>query len=253
MTSPKVLLLDIETSPIISYTWGIWDQNVGINQIKEDWYILSWAAKWKGESKIMQMDVRKGLRSSEKPILQKMWVLLDEADIVVTQNGVSFDEKKLNARFVFHGMQPPRPYKSADTKLMAKKKFSFTSNKLEYMAEHLNLKHKKLKHSKFEGFDLWKQCLAGNKAAWDEMAVYNKFDVLALEDLYDRLAPWSSTLNYSVYGPNTACPCGGKEFVKRGFYFTASAKYQCYRCKKCGAQVRDSKNLLEHKPRKGIA
>lgn len=49
MSKPKVLILDIETSPLEVYTWGIWEQNISLNQIKKDWNIIAWCAKWLGE------------------------------------------------------------------------------------------------------------------------------------------------------------------------------------------------------------
>ena len=93
--APKVLFFDIETAPILAYSWGIWDQNIGLNQIKEDWFILSWSAKWLGDDKIMYMDQRNARRvNNDKKLLKAVWKLLDDADIVVTQNGKSFDQKK---------------------------------------------------------------------------------------------------------------------------------------------------------------
>ena len=49
---PKILCFDIETLPLESYTWGLFDQNVGLNQIKTDWAALSIAAKWLGEDEV---------------------------------------------------------------------------------------------------------------------------------------------------------------------------------------------------------
>ena len=43
---PKILSLDIETAPMVGTFWGLWKQNIGLNQIAEDWYILCYAAKW---------------------------------------------------------------------------------------------------------------------------------------------------------------------------------------------------------------
>ena len=48
----KILTLDIESSPIEAYVWGIWDQNVGIDFIKTDWTILAYAAKFLDERKV---------------------------------------------------------------------------------------------------------------------------------------------------------------------------------------------------------
>ena len=41
---PKILLLDIETSPNVAYVWGKWEQNV-IDYVKE-WNIICFSAKW---------------------------------------------------------------------------------------------------------------------------------------------------------------------------------------------------------------
>ncbi len=242
MSKPKILVFDIETAPILGYVWGLWENNVGLNQIHSDWYVLSWAAKWLGEKRMMQQDQSKAKNiEDDKGLLKGIWDLLDKADIVITQNGKSFDQKKLNARFVINGMQPPSSYKHIDTKILAKKHFAFTSNKLEYMTDKLCTKYKKLKHTKFEGFDLWKECLRGNKAAWREMRKYNKYDVLSLEELYTKLIAWDNTINFSNILGELVCTCGSKSFVKRGFFYTSVAKYQRYRCSKCGSETRDRK------------
>jgi hypothetical protein len=124
---PKVLLLDIETSPIISYVWALFDQNIALNQIKTDWHLLSWAAKWLDSDKVMYMDQRNVKNiENDKKLLQHIWKLLDEADVVIWQNGDKFDGKKLNARFIMNGMKPPSSYKTIDTLKLAKKYFGFT-------------------------------------------------------------------------------------------------------------------------------
>lgn len=254
---PKVLILDIETSPIISYTWGIWDQNVGLNQIKQDWNVIAWAAKWLDEpaSKIIYKDQRSANDiHNDKQLLRKLWDLLDKADIIVTQNGKAFDEKKLNARFILQGFQPPSSFKHIDTKQIAKKKFGFTSNKLEYLSENLCNKYKKLTKRKFAGFELWKECLARNLNAWKEMEKYNKLDILSLEELYKKLIPWDNSINFSLYSDDLEyiCSCGHTKLQKNGVTYTAVGRYQRYRCGNCGKEVRGSQNLLTKEKRKSI-
>ncbi len=256
-TGPKVLLLDIETAPILGYVWQLWDQNVALNQIKTDWYILSWSAKWLGDApkKTMYADQRKSKNlEADGEMLKGIWKLLDQADIVITQNGKQFDHKKLNARFILNGMQPPSSFKYIDTLILAKKHFGFTSNKLEYMSDKLCKKYKKLKHAKFSGFEMWRECLAGNQAAWKEMEKYNKYDVLALEELYSKLIPWDSSINFNVYreGHDHICSCGSKDLVKNGYYFTATAKFQRYKCNDCGSETRDRSNLMSKDKRKSL-
>src|SRR5271154_973437 len=181
MNKPRVLLFDIETAPMLGYVWSLWENNIALNQLYKDWSVLSWSAKWLEDppDKIMYADQRSAKNvEDDKNILKQIWKLLDKADIVIAQNGRAFDHKKLNARFVLNGMKPPSTYKIIDTLLIAKKHFAFTSNKLEYMSDKLCTKYKKLKHKEFPGFEMWLECLAGNKKAWKEMELYNKHDVL---------------------------------------------------------------------------
>ena len=254
---PKVLIFDIETCPIIGHVWSLWDNNVSLNQIVEDWHVLSWSAKWLSDppTKIMYEDQR-GVSdiTNDKKLLQGIWDLLDEADIVVTQNGRHFDQKKLNARFVINGFQPPSSYKHIDTKLLASKHFGFTSNKLEYMTDKLCKKYKKLKHKEFPGHEMWTECMKGNPKAWKEMEKYNKYDVLALEELYHVLIPWDSTVNFNLYHDSTdnVCKCGSTTFVKNGHYYTSVGKYQRHRCKQCGAEHRDKQNLFSKEKRDSL-
>ena len=251
---PKVLIFDIETAPLLGYVWGLWDNNVALNQIHTDWYVLSWSAKWLGssEKEIMYMDQRSASNiEDDSRILKAIWKLLDEADVVITQNGKNFDVKKLNARFILNGFQPPSSFKHIDTFLIAKKHFGFTSTKLEYMSGELCTKYKKLKDRKYAGFKLWKECLDGNLDAWKEMEKYNKYDVLSLEELYNKLIPWDNSVNFNVYHDRDeyVCKCGSTDFIKKGFYYTDVAKYQRHRCEKCGHEIRENINLFSKEKR----
>jgi hypothetical protein len=247
---PKVLIFDIETAPMKAWVWGLWENNVSLNMVAADWHVLSWSAKWLGspDTQVMYQDQRSKTNvEDDKELLQGIWELLDEADIVVTQNGKSFDQKKLQARFLLNKMQPHSSYKHIDTKLIAKKHFAFTSNKLEYMSDKLCQKYKKLKHKEFPGFEMWDECMKGNLKAWKEMEVYNKHDVLALEELYNILMPWEgSAVNFNLYTDDevNTCKCGSTSFYKNGFYYTNVGKFQKHKCKQCGAESRDRENLF---------
>ncbi len=41
---PKILLLDIETAPHRVYAWGLWGQDIYLDQIEAPGYTLCWAA-----------------------------------------------------------------------------------------------------------------------------------------------------------------------------------------------------------------
>ena len=245
---PKILVFDIETAPMQSYHWGLWDQTISLNQIQQDWAVLSWSAKWLGDApdKMMYMDTSKEKDPrNDKKILQGIWKLLDEADFVVGHNSDSFDVKKLNARFLMHGMKPPSSYKRLDTKKLAKKHFSLTSNKLAYITDKLCTKYKKLSHGKFPGFSLWLQCMSGNKDAWKEMEEYNRYDVLSLEEAFLKILPWESANLFEHYYDSDIdiCTCGSIDFKKNGFTYTQASKFQRYTCKSCGAEMRCKKSM----------
>ena len=45
MQHPVITVIDIETAPIVAHVWRLFDNNVGLNQIEQDWSILSYTAK----------------------------------------------------------------------------------------------------------------------------------------------------------------------------------------------------------------
>lgn len=252
---PRILLLDVETKPLTSFVWGLWENNVALNQIKEDWSILSWSAKWLGEDEVFYEDNRHSDNlEDDKELLRGIWKLIDEADILVGHNIKSFDEKRLNARFIQNGFKPPSSYRQEDTMLIAKARFGFTSNKLEYLTGKLCGK-KKLDHGKFPGFKMWSECMKGNIEAWDEMESYNRMDVESLEELYLTLKPWDKKgHNPNVFDESQtiSCTCGSIEFSKNGFSYTNTGKFQRYTCKKCGFETKSKENLLTKEKRKGL-
>jgi hypothetical protein len=255
---PRVLIIDIETAPLKSFTWGLWQQNVGLNQIESEWFILSYSAKWLGspEDEIFYNDMRGIVHTEDDThLLDEIWKLLDEADIVLTQNGKKFDTKKINARLVMNGYKPPKPYKQIDTLIIAKQVFGFTSNKLEWMTDKLCKKYKKQSHGKFAGFELWKQMMLDNPEAWDECETYNKYDVLSLEELYTVIAAWDGKHpNFNLYHDKEEhlCRCGSHKVVEDGYAYTAKSKFQQYRCLDCGATTRGSTNLFTKEKRQSL-
>jgi hypothetical protein len=252
---PKVLLFDIETAPMEVYAWGLFDQTIGLEQIIKDWSVLSFSAKWLGKPGIIYHDTSKKKDPRDDSDLVKIiHSLLDEADIVIVQNGIRFDIPKLNARFFKHKLQPPSSYRVIDTYRIARAKFGFTSNKLAYMTDNFCESYKKLEHGKFPGFKMWKECLAGNKAAWKEMKEYNEYDVLSMEELYLKMAPWDKTINFGVYTDDLQhrCTCGSTELKHSGYHYTNRAKYKKFKCTVCGKEHRDKENLLSKEKRKSL-
>lgn len=251
---PRILVFDIETSPLTSYTWGCFDQTVGLSQIKEDWCILSVSWKWLGDAKVGYIDNR-GDPKNDAAVVAMLWTLFDEADILVGQNSIKFDVRKANARFLHYGYLPPSPYKCIDTMRQAKRIAMMTSNKLEYLSAELT-DVPKSKHKDFPGFELWLGVLADNPQAWKAMKEYNEVDVLATEKVYLRLRPWDKQHpSLAQYHEDTGmenCPrCNSTELTKQGFKVTTAGRYQQYKCNGCGgwSTSRFTQNTQEQRRR----
>lgn len=248
---PKILFIDIETKPIIAHVWRLFDQNVGLNQIEQDWSILSYCAKWQHSDEIIYDDLS-GQRDFEDDsrLLSGLWNLMDEAHFIVGQNSKRFDVKKINARLVLNGYPKPSTFRQIDTLEVAKQQFGFTSCRLEYMTDKLCTQHKKLSHKKFPGHTLWSECLKGNPEAWVEMREYNTNDVLSLQELYEILSSWDSKLpNFDVYIDDVLDMSVWEE---AGFHYTNLGKYQKYRNKVTGVQRRGRTNLLSKEKRDSL-
>ena len=236
----KILLLDIETSPMTAYVWGIWDQNISPNHIIDSSNILCWAAKWLGEDEVHFDSVH---QSKPKQMLKGIHVLLDEADAVVHYNGTKFDIPTLNKEFLLHRYNPPSPYKQIDLLRVVRSNFRFPSNKLDYVSQRLGL-GKKTEHA---GMELWTKCMKGDKDAWKIMETYNIQDVVLLESLYSTLLPWiKSHPNHNLYTDNIVCPtCSGHRLQKRGTAVSITGTYQRYQCMDCGSWSQGAKTKKE--------
>lgn len=241
---PRIGVVDIETAPFESLTWGLWDQNIGLNQIQKETNLLSYAWNWLGSDSVLYEDTGgRGAKRTrdDKHLLGSLHKLLDEADIVVAQNGAAFDIKRINARMVQEGLPPYSPIRIIDTKLVAKKHFAFSSNRLEWLAKYLTGENK-YKHSRFEGMELWVECLKDNPKAWAEMKKYNIIDTKLCKKVYLALRPWMDQHpNLSVYTDETrpVCPnCGSTHVNKHKERVTQASRYMQYQCQACGKYSR---------------
>lgn len=232
-TYEKIILWDIETSWVKAYTWNLWPQNgIPHNNIIEDWSILCGAWKELGSDKVHAVAVSKV--GDDKEVVQKLRDVLSDASIIIGHNGDKFDIKKLNARLIYHGLEPLAKIQSVDTLKEVKKIASFTSNRLDYLSKFFGGEGK-LHNSP----SLWVDVMNGNKKALKEMVIYNKVDVDVLEKVYLKLRPYMKAHPHVgvLKGEDRNCSCnkcGSKNIKKNGLRFTAAGiKKQEIKCKKC--------------------
>lgn len=238
----KILLLDIETSPNTAHVWGLWQQNVSLNQLMESSYVMCWAAKWLGKKEVMFDSV---YESKPKVMIKRIHELLDEADTVIHYNGSKFDIPTLNKEFLLHGMTPPSPVKEIDLLRTARQRFKFPSNKLDYVAQALGV-GEKVKHI---GHELWVRCMNNDPEAWAMMKKYNKHDVVILEHVYNKMLGWiKNHANHNAFTDRTVCPnCGSSKLHSKGYAVTLTRRYKRFQCQDCGSYSKTVQSEKSHK------
>lgn len=258
MSEAKLLTLDLETSPIVGYVWGLREQNLSIDMIVEPWTVLCYCAKWLGSDKVISGHTGgrgAGWVRDDRRLMRELWSLLDEADAVVAQNGKSFDMKMLNGRMLQQGMKPYSPVRVIDTLLNSRDRFRFPSNKLAYLSRALTDTPKST-HKLFPGFELWTEVLADNPAAWKEMLAYCETDVRATEKVYLKQRPWirrHPNLGAYAQDKNMRCTnCSSDKLQRRGYETTQQGQYARFQCNDCRAWSRGKTQQLSPAVRKNL-
>ena len=186
---PRILFLDIETTPLEAFVWQmqVWRANVKDDAVISRWFMLTWSAKWLFSSDTMSMRLTSDEVKAEKDgrIVDGLWKVLNEADIVVAHNGDRFDIPNINTRFIINGLSPTKPYSTIDTLRIAQKQFGFSHNSLNALARVFELPEKI-----DTDFDLWVRCKNGEEKALKKMENYNRRDVEVLEEVYLKIRPW---------------------------------------------------------------
>jgi hypothetical protein len=208
--------------------------------------MLSFSYKWLNENKVHN----KALpdypgydkhKEDDRALVKDLWDLFNTADIIIAHNADKFDVKKSQARFIVHGLAPPKPYKTIDTLKIARKHFAFTSNKLDDLGAYFNVGRK------LEGFgdkrEMWLKCMSGDRAAWKRMIDYNNQDTLLLERVYLKLRAWYTPVPWTSVHPDlgsythtSTCPtCNSHKIQKRGHNVTKTGVRDRFQCMDCGA------------------
>lgn len=233
----KIVFFDIETSPIIAATWGLYNQNLSHDNILKDWFMICAAWKYSDSSKVHAVAITKP--DDDLNVVKTLRDALAKADIIVGHNSDKFDIKKLNARLIYHGLDPLPHIPTIDTLKEVRKIAAFTSNRLDYLTKRL------VGVGKIHvDYSLWLKALKGDKKAIKEMVDYNKVDVERLEQLYEVLRPYMKQhIHIGVlngHDRKESCPkCGSVKIKRNGIRVTAAGmkKQEC-QCQKCGGYFR---------------
>jgi len=183
-SNPRILIWDVETSPLEGWAWQ--PRDTDLIEVKDKSYLLSIAWQWYGEKKVHQLSCsyKKDCR-----LAKKLHSLINKADMMIYQNGDSFDLKVAQTRMLDHNLPPVKKFKPRfriDTLKEFRKNFKFHSNKLDDVCEYLGIPGK-LKHP---GFSMWKGCMRNEKASQKLMGRYNMRDIEITRRIFERVRPW---------------------------------------------------------------
>lgn len=243
-----IRVIDIENTPMLLAGWGLFNQNFGINQIIEDWYILSYAVKTLhiDDAVCYGLDDFPDYTSGgnmEILLVEKLWKELDEADYIIAHNGKAFDNKKIKAKFLEYGFPIPSPYRVIDTLKIAKDNFRLSSNKLDYILRLLE------KAGKLDagGMETWLGCMNGCPESWKTMKTYNLQDTTELEEVYLDIRHWDTkhpnVANFINDGVERCTVCASDNLkLCDTDSKTNLSTFDTLTCGSCGHQNRRRKN-----------
>lgn len=254
---PNVLVLDIETSPIIVSSWRIHKVILNADNVIRDWHLLTYAVKWLFEPEIYsgRQTSKEAIKGDDSRIANDVWGFVEKADVIIAHNGVRFDIPKLNTRFFANNIMPPSPFVQIDTLKVFQSQMLNTSNKQGELCKKYGFSQK-VEH---EGIEMWHKCINGDEEALKKMEEYNKGDILGLEELYVAVRPWiKSHPNMSLFyndvkSHSGECRCGSTDLVELGSFYTTSVnRYKSYRCNNCFSITRTTHSDLKKEDRIGM-
>jgi DNA polymerase elongation subunit (family B) len=234
MTKRRRLFFDIEVSFNLGMFWTSgYKISLGPENIIKERAIICICYKWEDEKEVgwLTWDAKQ----CDKKMLERFVKIANTADELVGHNGDKFDIAWIRTRCLYHGIEMFPNYTTIDTLKVARSKFKFNSNKLNYIAKFLGIGQKI--HT---DFDLWKRIVLNkDKVAMVKMVKYCKMDVILLEKVYKHLATHiAPKTHYGVIfgGDRGSCPeCGSDSLIKHSHKVLASGtKKIIFRCGTCG-------------------
>lgn len=246
ITPVKVLIYDIEVSPLLAWTYNRYNTNVV--KVEQEQKLLSIAyleLVIDGNQTILDGDIDniecitlEDVNYDERALTVKLWELFNNNQIVCGFNNKNFDDRHCYKYFMKYNLKPPVPIKQLDIFKEWKKIATLSSNGLDSVNRYL------LNDSKTEikVGDLWYDCLVHkSKEAYSLLKEYNRQDIVLTYNLLKEMVPFTKGIpNLSLLlNHPLACPrCGYiNDFEEANYYYTNVGRYNQYRCNKCNSYL----------------
>lgn len=255
VAGPRILVLDLERLPgrVELEVWHPRDFK-RVNYVAPDrWSALpstvSMAWKWYGSKKVGFVAA---WEAPDDPhhVANEAWLLIDQADIVVTFNGRQADLKWLRQDWAVADLPMPTPWRDVDLFVVARREFAFESRSLRHLCDRLGLPNKSGHYESATAL----AAMDGDEKAQRKLARYNRQDVRITEAVFDRLRPYVRGINFGLYAADGAVMCvncGSEALSPAGSATTAVTRYPAYRCDECGT-VQRGKHRSAAVPMRGV-
>ncbi len=232
---PNILFWDLEITPMLVAVYDLKTNYINPGNIVWDQWLISGAWAFNDEEPQVAT-VGKDYRC-DKSLVKTLNDVLMKADLIVGHNGDRFDLKKFRWRAAFHGMPPLPKISTVDTLKVSRQLFGPPSHRLGYLVDRLGSTQKGGITQK-----QWlKFFLEGDRDTLNEIAEYNKQDIVTLRDLYHKIKPYMHNhphmkAYYAKGKGDVVCQtCGSSNLIKKGTRKTNSGvRYQRHKCNDCG-------------------
>lgn len=197
----NILYFDLEVSKSKFYSYGarVPSTFLNIDDLIAEYFIIAWSASYVGQDKIYSGCVtpEQARRWDDAEILKPLRDLMESADILAGHNVDRYDVRRINTRLLVNGLEPVIGKKTYDTLKIARNKFAFESNKLDYISQRLGFRPK----DDIRNSDWLKIVNTGDEATLKKINKYCRGDTRNGKGVLERLMKYSGKKSY--YGTVT--------------------------------------------------
>lgn len=241
MNELKIAALDIETAPAKVYTYSLFKPMITHKQIIEPSRIICFSYQFEGQKSVKY--VSEFEEGGQKALLQALWNVLDEADVVLGYNSQGFDVPWILGELMASGLPKPSPVKHIDLYKTMRQNTRFLSRKLDYVSERLLADKKVDVNMMTLAIACESDDPAEAKKARNLLRRYSKQDVALLFPLFEKVRSYVK-MPHPASSEEGAChSCKSLNVHRRGTVKTLVSTYQRYRCNDCGSWFRGTYRL----------
>lgn len=227
----RILILDIERLPGLAEVWDQKTHFIPVRKWKRLPRTICFAAQWYGEPIQFYSEWDHG----HEAMIRRSWQLYDDAEIVVTYNGISFDNRHLRSDWQAYGLGDPSSWKDVDL-FRVNKRFGRVSYGLDHLGQLRELGGKTGHYDS----TVAERAVAGVLRDQRELERYNRGDVRLTRLAYDDARGMMPGHPHMGRTDLLSCnQCGSTRLIPAGTYTAQVLVYPAYRCSRCGGRVKD--------------